>query len=138
MRILKGLIGVTLIELMITTFIVVITSIIIANVYLTYERKERRSDIVSAINSIVQAEEGYHSYHSKYALLTEMSNQKIKIEKKYHFVAISNVSAATYTVIAIAVGDQVNDVVKGTSCALMQLKKTNDLIIKTPAACWSL
>lgn len=130
-------IGLTLIELMITVLIIAILTITATTIYSSYVRKSRRMDALNAMIGISLAEERYRSNNTQYGTLVQVWNSVSTSTEGYYTLAISNISATSYTVTATATGTQANDSANGTSCATLTLAMSNGVITKTPAACWS-
>lgn len=128
--------GFTLLELMIAITILGIITIIGVGSYSTYVRKGRRVDAMNMLLSISLAEEKYRGSNTTYGTLAEVWSNVSTSPEGYYTVAISNVSATSYTLTATAVGNQANDSENGSSCGTLTLTMSNGTITKTPSVCW--
>lgn len=128
--------GFTLMELMITVAIVAIIAAVAIPSFNSYLLKSHRSDAYTAILSIQMAEERYRGFNSSYGTLAQVWNNVSTTEGGRYTLAISNVSATTYTITATAVGGQASDSEDGTSCSSLSLSYSNGSVTKSPSACW--
>ena len=128
--------GFTLIELAITLAIVIIITVSAIALYSSQVRKGRRMDAINALLSMSLAEEQYRAVNTQYGTLAQVWNGVTTSSEGYYTLAISNVTATSYTITATAVGDQATDSSSGTSCTPLQLSASNGTVTKTPAACW--
>lgn len=126
----------TLIELMIVLAIVSILVVVTINVFSRYALKGRRIDGINAILSISLAEERYRSTHSLYGTLSQAYSGVSASPLGYYSLAVSNVTATTYTITATAQGNQASDASNGTSCSTLTLAYSSGVFTKTPSICW--
>lgn len=128
--------GFNLIELMITVVIVSIITVIGANIYSSYVLRGRRIDAINVLLSISLAEERYRGNNTQYGTLAQVWSGVSTSSEGYYTIAISNVSATSYTITATGVGNQANDASNGTACGTLTLAVSNGVITKTPLVCW--
>jgi type IV pilus assembly protein PilE len=145
--------GFTLIELMIVVAIIAIIAAVALPAYFDSVRKTRRSEAVSTVSAIQQAQERWRANQPQYAavLMTaaptdcdtpaeQVTNSCLNIAPvtgaRYTY-ALSATGAAQYTVTATAIGAQAADRAAGASCAVLTTTMTNGNVVNTPAACWS-
>lgn len=128
--------GFTLIELMIALAIVSILIVGAIIGYRPYMRKGRRMDGINAIMAVSLAEERYRATNTTYGTLAQAYNNVTTSPDGFYTLAVSNVSATSYTVTATATGDQANDTAGNTSCTTLTLAYSNGAVTRTPAACW--
>jgi type IV pilus assembly protein PilE len=125
--------GVTLVELM---FVLVIVGILLALAYpsyIEYVRKGKRGDAQHLLMNWAVNQEIFRSNNSAYAaddnaalLAPELDNYGFETD---------DISATTYTLIATATGDQLNDTARdGTSCSVLVVTHAGQ---KTPEICWN-
>lgn len=121
--------GFTLIELMVAIAVVAILGAIAFPSYQDSVRKSRRSEAVKAITAVAQAQERSRGSWPQYCSnLTGAAtsaacglNQPSSTPGGHYSIAVSNVSASGYDVIATASGGQAND----TRCAYMGVRMVN-------------
>src|SRR3990167_7957984 len=101
--------GFTLIEMMITVLIIGITTLTAVYLYQDKIKRGRRIDAVNALLSISLAEERYRSNNTTYGTLAQVWGGVTASQEGYYTLAISNVSATTYTVTATGTGTQTTD-----------------------------
>ena len=128
--------GFTLIELMIAILIISIITLIATNIYSGYVQQGRRIDAINSMISISLAEERYRTTNAQYGTLAQVWSNVSASAEGYYTLAISSVSASSYTITATATGNQTNDAANGTSCATLTLAMSNGTLTKTPSACW--
>lgn len=128
--------GFTLIELVATIVISAVLAITSMLIYSVHVRKGRRIDAINVLMSISLAEERYRSNNTTYGTLAQVWNNVTTSPGGYYTLAISNVTATTYTITATATGDQANDKFSSTSCTPLTLSMSNGTLSKTPAVCW--
>jgi type IV pilus assembly protein PilE len=128
--------GFTLIELVIALVIISILTITGMMLYSYYVRKGRRVDAINSLVSISLAEERYRSTNTTYGTLAQVWGGVATSSEGYYTLAISNVTATSYTITATATGDQASDMSGSTSCTPLTLQMSNGTITKTPSACW--
>jgi len=144
----KRIWGFTVIELMIVVIIVAILVALAYPSYLNYTRKANRGDGQRLLMNWAVNQEIWRSNNSPYAPDTSTDlPPPADSEGRYNFNAylavatpatcagLSGVPSATaYWLVAVAQGDQVNDVARdGTSCATLCLSSAGP---KEPAVCW--
>lgn len=120
--------GFTLIELMIAVALVAILAAVALPSYLDSVRKGRRSEAISAIAAVQQAQERARSNFTSYcdddhltsaATTTQCGlNVPRNTPSGYYALALSDISGTGYTVTATAAGSQTSD----TRCAKMAAK----------------
>ncbi len=128
--------GFTLMELVITVAIVAILAAIAIPTFSNYLLKSHRSDAYSALLKMQLAEERYRATSNTYGTLAQVWNGVTTSDNGKYTLAISNVSATTYTLTATAVGSQTSDSEDGTSCSTLTITYSAGVDTKTPAACW--
>ena len=122
--------GFTLIEVLIAALILGILLSIAVPTYMTHVRKGYRTNAIHNLIILQLAEEKYHYANQIYS-----SGLTIPPTDRYD-IAISNVSATTYTLTATATGGQANDGEGGVSCATLTLAVDSGDETKSPAECW--
>lgn len=132
----KRIFGFTLIELLITLLIISIAVVAAIWVFSDQVKRGRRVDGINALLSISLAEERYRSNNSTYGTLNQVWGGVTSSAEGYYTLAISNLSATTYTITATAVGNQATDTADGASCATLSLAVNAGTVTKSPAACW--
>jgi type IV pilus assembly protein PilE len=128
--------GLSLIELMITIFMVAILVTAAVTLYSSNVRKGRRIDALNSLISISLAEEKYRSNNSLYGTLAQVWGGGSTSSEGYYTLSVSNVTATSYTITATASGNQANDRENGVSCSALQLAVSNGTMTKSPADCW--
>jgi type IV pilus assembly protein PilE len=128
--------GFTLIEMMITLVIVAITTITALYLYSDQVKRSRRIDAINALTSMSLAEERYRSNNTTYGTLAQVWGGVSTSQEGYYTLAISNISATTYTLTATGSGTQTSDAENGTSCTTMTFTMSAGTITKSPATCW--
>lgn len=128
--------GITLIELAVTLSLIGIIAVIASSTYFNQIRKSRRIDAIETILGISLAEERYRTSNTTYGTLAQVWNGVATTSEGYYTLAISNLSATTYTITATGVGDQANDTTGTTSCGTLTLALSSGAVTKSPAACW--
>ena len=128
--------GLTFIELVITIGILSILSVAAVTLFTGYVRKGRRIDAINVLLSISLAEERYRSNNSTYGTLAQVWGGVTASPEGYYTLAISNVTATSYTLTATAQGAQANDSANGVSCTALTLTNSSGTITKGPTACW--
>jgi len=110
--------GFTLIELVVTMVIVGILAAIAIPAYSSYVRQSRRTDAKTALLDLASLEERYFSVNNSYtatAANVGYAAFPATVGSGYYTIAAPTVvgatttAAATYTLTATAIGDQVND-----------------------------
>lgn len=129
--------GFTLIEMMVVVATIAITAVIAISLYTEKIKRGRRIDAVNALLSISLAEERYRSTNTSYGTLAQVWGGVATSQEGYYTLAISNVTATSYTITATGTGTQTSDVdPSGTSCATLTLAMSSGTITRTPAICW--
>lgn len=128
--------GVTILELLVVVGIVSVLTVLALVVYSSQLRQGRRSDGINSLNQISLAEEEYRTNNTTYGTLAQVWSGVTASNNGYYTLAISNVSATSYTITATATGDQANDANGTTSCTTLTLAMSSGAITRTPAACW--
>lgn len=128
--------GFTLVELLITLLIISIATVVAIWTFGDQVRRGRRVDGINALLSISLAEERYRSNNTTYGTLAQVWGGVTASAEGYYTLAISNLSATSYTITATGVGNQANDAADGVSCGVLTLAVSNGTVTKTPAACW--
>jgi type IV pilus assembly protein PilE len=127
--------GVTVVELLVVLMIIAILAIIAIILYTAQVRSGRRTDAINSIYTVAMAEESYRTLNTTYGTLLQ-TNQVAASASGYYTIAVSNISATSYTLTATATGDQVNDAESGTSCKTLTYTMNLGAVTKTPAICW--
>jgi type IV pilus assembly protein PilE len=101
--------GFTLIELMIVVAVIAVLAAVALPAFLDSIRKGRRADAVAALTQVQQAQERWRANRGSYADDSELSTAPpdglgidATSSNGYYTLALSNVSAAGYTVTATA------------------------------------
>jgi type IV pilus assembly protein PilE len=128
--------GFTLIEMMITILIISITAVTAIYLYQDKIKRGRRIDGQNALLSISLAEETYRSNNSSYGTLAQVWGGVTSSQEGYYTLAISNVTATSYTITATGTGTQTSDTENGTSCATLTLAMSSGTVTKSPSTCW--
>ena len=128
--------GFTLIEMVITILLVsIITYTAIAS-YSSYIKRARRIDAMNAITSIALAEERYRTSNTTYGTIAQVWGGVTASPEGYYTLAISNVTATSFTITATGTGTQTTDTEGATSCTTLTYAVSSGTITKTPAVCW--
>jgi type IV pilus assembly protein PilE len=127
--------GFTMIELLVVIFIVAIISMVAVNTYRTFGMKSKRADGINAILNLQLAEERYRSNNTTYGTLAQLSGSATS-PQGYYSLAISNVTATTFTITATGQGNQANDNESGTACSPLVLAVSGTTVTQTPTSCW--
>jgi type IV pilus assembly protein PilE len=142
--------GFTLVEMMIVLVVIGILATVAYPSYMSQIRKSRRADAVVAIAQIQQAQERWRANCPCYAANLTATNTGCPTvpcaatrglglgnasESGYYALALSDVSATTYTVTATATGgrSQAGD----TGCTTLTVTVRNGSGVHTPSSCWS-
>lgn len=146
--------GFTLIELMIVVVIVAVLAQVAYGAYQSQVRKARRSDAISMLSAVQQAQERWRANCPTYAAsLTNAVPTTVATmcdpskglgfsnttDGGYYTLDFPVTSAPGYTVRANAVigKSQAADTAGGSSCATLTLVVANGVDTRSPAACWS-
>ena len=125
--------GVTVIELMIVLLVVAILAAIAYPSYVDYVRKARRGEAQQLLMNWSVNQEIFRSNNTTYAADNNVSLPK-PLHAHYAFSTPAAPTATTYTLRAVASGDQAADAAKdGTSCTTMEIVQGG---LKSPAPCW--
>ena len=117
--------GMTLIELMVVLAIVGILAILIYPTFEGHILKSRRNDGATQLLRIKLQQESYRLNNASYATSSQLT---LPINEYYDF-SIVNVSATSFTIVAIAKGSQQAD----SACQTIAIDQS---MHKTPAHCW--
>lgn len=121
--------GLTLIELMVVVGIVALLVALALPNYTAWVRKANRGDAQQALLNWANNQEIYRANNPQYATEAQLSKPA---HPKFNF-ALSNRTASTFTLTATAIGDQMNDKEKGTTCTPLTLDQSG---AKGPPDCW--
>ena len=127
--------GFTIIELMIVIVIVAILVSLAYPSYIQYVRKAKRGEAQQLLLNWAINQEIWRSNNVSYNDVVDTSSPNFIVpgHDDYDFDAPA-FDAATYTLTATALNDQVNDVARdGTSCLVLTLTQAG---AKTEPACW--
>ena len=123
--------GFTVIELMIVLIIVAILVALAYPSYINYVRKAKRGEAQQLLLNWSINQEIWRSNNTTYA---STANLPAPNHDYYGFDTLGNPDATTYTLQAVASGDQENDAARdGTDCATLTLNQSG---VKNPPACW--
>ena len=122
--------GVTLIELMITVAIVAILAAIAYPSYQNQIRKSHRAEGKAALLEIQVAQEKFFLAANAYATTLGALNRSATTEHGYYNIALSNLTATTYTATATPAGSQTSD-----SCGAYSITHTGARS-PTTSGCW--
>lgn len=132
----KSQLGFSLIEVTIVVAISAILATVMFSSYNGHVRKSRRTDAMQTLLSIQLAEEQYRTNNTAYGTIAQVWGGVTTAPGGFYNLAISNLSASSYTITATATGDQASDAQNGTSCSTLTLTMSNGTETKTPATCW--
>lgn len=130
--------GFTLIELMIVIVIVGILTTIALPAYQDYARKSRRAEAIALMLDLQLTQEKYRANNISYApslaamgiTTSYVTNQ---VSASYYTISATSATNNTYTITAVAAGNQANDKQYGTNCSTLTINQSNT---KSPANCW--
>lgn len=128
--------GFTLIEMAITVLIIAITSVAALYLFSDQVKRGRRIDGINALLSISLAEERYRTNNTTYGTIAQVWGGVTTSAEGYYTLAISNVTATSYTLTATGVGTQANDASNATACSPLTLTVSSGTVTKAPAVCW--
>lgn len=123
-------------ELMIALAIISITTLAAIWSYTGYVTRGRRVDAINAMLSISLAEERYRTTNASYGTLAQVWGGVTTSAEGYYTLAISNVTATSYTITATPTGAQASDAQNGTSCSPLTLSVSSGTVTKSPSVCW--
>ncbi|GBL58259.1 type 4 fimbrial biogenesis protein PilE [Pseudomonas citronellolis] len=102
--------GFTLIEMMIVVVILAILAAIALPSYQRYVLRSHRAEGQALLSEAAARQERYFAQNNSYASTTAALNMTSYVASlQYYGLAISNVSASTYTLTATATGSQARD-----------------------------
>jgi type IV pilus assembly protein PilE len=132
--------GFTLIELMIVVAIIGILAGVVFPSYQDYVRKTRRSDAVSSVIQIQQAQERFRANNSSYTTdLTTASPTGLGLsatsKEGYYTMAVSSATATAYTITATAVSTTSQQ--QDSGCTVLTVTVSAGTPTNTPADCWN-
>jgi type IV pilus assembly protein PilE len=126
----KGILGFTIIELMIVLVIVAILLGLAYPSYIQYVRKSKRGEAQQLLMNWSVNQEIWRSNNPQYATTAQLP---VPTNDNYTFTLPVR-SATAYTLRAVPTGDQANDEARdGTDCNPLELTQNG---VKTPAVCW--
>lgn len=130
--------GFTLIELMIVIVIVGILTVIALPAYQDYVRKSRRAEVIALMLDLQLTQEKFRanniSYASSLAAMGVTSAYVAdNVDPSFYTVATTSATNNSYTITAVAVGNQARDTQYGTACTTLTINQSNT---KSPANCW--
>lgn len=130
--------GFTLIELIIVILIVGILVAISVPAYQDYVRKARRSDAMDTMLGLQNQQERYRANNTTYGNEADLGlAEPVPTVENFYTVQISANTATGYTLVATALGDQVNDTdCAGDNAMTITVNAANPRGSKTPVACW--
>ena len=117
--------GMTLIELMVVVAIVALLALLVYPSYQEHIMKSRRSDGATQLLRLKVQQESYRLNNPSYATDTQLTLPA----SDYYDFSVVNVSATTFTLVAIAKGAQLAD-------SICQTLAIDQSMHKTPAQCW--
>lgn len=127
--------GFTVIELFIVIAIIAIISLVAVNTFRAFGLKGKRADGINAILNLQLSEERYRSNNTTYGTLAQLGGSATS-PQGYYSLAISNVTATTYTITATGQGSQANDAEGSTACSPLVLAVSGTTVTQTPTSCW--
>ncbi len=133
--------GFTLIELMITVAVVGILAAIAYPSYIDSVRASRRAEAINQLSAIALAMEKWRANRVDYnvalvgAAGTTLGWASATTDGGHYTLALSNLTATTFTATATANGGQANDKAGGVACTPLTINQ-NGPVTTTQAACW--
>jgi type IV pilus assembly protein PilE len=121
--------GFSLIELMVVVAIVAILMAVAIPGYSAWVRKANRADAQQLLLNWSNNQEIWRAGDADYATTDELPAPTLT---GYTFT-LANRTATTYTLVAIASGDQASDKERSTPCSSLTVNQTGR---KTPPVCW--
>ena len=128
--------GFTIIEALISVIIIGILTVLTVPSFMGVLRESRRTDGTSTLINMQFEQEKFRSNNTTYGTLANIWGGVTSSPNGHYTLAVSNLSATTYTLTATAQNDQANDDEGGTSCATLQIVVNGLSESKTPADCW--
>jgi type IV pilus assembly protein PilE len=128
----KRIFGFTVIELMIVVAIVAILTALAYPSYTKYARKAKRGEAQQLLMTWAINQEIWRSNNPQYATTGQLAAPT----NDYYILSTNGApTATTYTLQAVAQGDQTNDESRGgeVSCATLTLDQNG---VKSPPECW--
>lgn len=130
--------GFTLVELLVVIAILGILAAIALPVYTEHVRKGRRSDAVTALSAVQQAQERWRANSASYAdKLETLGFSSSSSPKGYYTVSLSGVTAGGYTVTASALSDKAQSGDSKCEKMWVTLSGGNLSYGSTQAGCWA-
>ena len=133
----QKLFGFSLIEILVVMVVIGLLSLLTIPIYSNYLIYSNRTDAIQTLLAIQIAEEKYRLSNNTYGTLAQVWSGTNSVSS-YYQLAITNVTATTYTITATATGNQTQDTQNGMSCASIVLAYASNTATKTPAACWAM
>lgn len=128
--------GFTLIELMIAVVVVAILAAIAFPSYQRYVLRSHRVEAQAVLSEAAARQERYYSQNNAYASTAAALNMTSNVNAlQYYSLAISNVTATTYTLTATAKGAQAKDG-QCLSLSLDQAGTRSNTGTGTGTTCW--
>jgi len=123
-----------MIELMIALVVLAILVALAYPSYINYTRKAKRGDAQQLLMNWSISQEIWRSNNTIYATTTNLA-APTQSPANYVFSLVGNPTATTYTLQAVAQGDQLNDKNKAdtVTCSPLTLNQSG---VKLPADCW--
>lgn len=127
------MLGLTMIELMIVLVVIAVLIALAYPSYVDYVRKARRGEAQQLLLNWSINQEIFRSNNTTYAA-DNNANLPAPTHAYYNFSTPAAPTATTYTLQAVAQGDQAQDSTRdGTSCTTLSINQAGT---KSPAACW--
>ena len=128
--------GFTLIELMIVLTVIGILTAIVYPSYVDKVRRAKRIDAQATLVSIQLAQANYRATNTTYGTLAQVFDSVTSLQDDLYTLAITNISATSYTITATAQNDQTNDAEQGTNCTTLSIIVNGANTTKSPVNCW--
>lgn len=127
--------GFTLIELVITVAIVGIIAAVALPSYRSYALKARRSEATAKLLDMQIQQERWRTNNNAYTnVVANLGSPPTTPLTNHYTITVPVATATTYTIRATAIGKQVQDKQKGTSCTQLDINQSGT---RTPAVCWN-
>lgn len=126
----RGRRGFSLLEVMIALVVMSLLASLAYPSYVQYVRKSKRAEAQRMLMNWSVNQEVFRANNPAYAnseALTPPAHDDYSL-------TVSSVTAGTYTLSSTALGDQLSDHEKGTSCGVMTIDQNG---IKSPIECWN-